>query len=213
MKKVNYFSGMRVRPEDLNTEQAYFEERIDTNMSVISNKGVVVDATLPDGTLLKYPYVWSDTKSLGVYGLIAYDEYGECIIVEPNFTKIDSDGDGQHDANYIDELIKKLLDLGCKNVVLTGVSYCEGKTGVVVVENGKYSYYEHEKLSNSCHGTGDIYASAFVGSMLCGKTGIQSAKIAADFTVDAIKETAKDKSQWYGARFEPVLQNLINYLK
>ncbi len=135
----------------------------------------------------------------------------------PNITEAcfltDMEYKEDYSRTYIDELIKKLLDLGCKNVVLTGVSYCKGKTGVVVVEDGKYSYYEHEKLSNSCHGTGDIYASAFVGSMLCGKTGIQSAKIAADFTVDAIKETAKDKSHWYGARFEPVLQNLINYLK
>lgn len=135
----------------------------------------------------------------------------------PNITEAcfltDMEYKEDYSRTYIDELIKKLLDLGCKNVVLTGVSYCDGKTGVVVVEDGKYSYYEHDKLSNSCHGTGDIYASAFVGSMLCGKTGIQSAKIAADFTVDAIKETAKDKSHWYGARFEPVLQNLINYLK
>lgn len=145
MKKVNYFSGMRVRPEDLNTEQAYFEERIDTNMSVISNKGVVVDATLPDGTLLKYPYVWSDTKSLGVYGLIAYDEYGECIIVEPNFTKIDSDGDGQPDTTVYSPAVSNLT-LNEDNELIDGGTKPFGynKTYTMVIRY--YSQFDEKSM-------------------------------------------------------------------
>lgn len=113
---------------------------------------------------------------------------------------------------YIDELLSGLTALGCPNVVLTGVSYAEGKTGVVVLENGIYSYYEHEKLSNSCHGTGDIYASAFVGALMRGKTAIQAAQIAADYTVECIRCTAKLPNHWYGAAFEPVLGQLIEAL-
>lgn len=118
----------------------------------------------------------------------------------------------EYDRAYIDRLLQSLSDLGCSNIVLTGVSYAPGKTGVVVLENGEYSYYEHEKLPNSCHGTGDIYASAFVGSLLRGKTAFEAAKIAADFTVECIKETAKLDNHWYGAAFEPVLSKLINAL-
>lgn len=118
-----------------------------------------------------------------------------------------------YDKDYIDLLIKTLKEIGCKNVILTGVSYKEGKTGVVVYENNEYSYYEHEKLPNSCHGTGDIYASAFVGAFVRGKSAYDSAKIAADYTVDCINATKGDKEHWYGAKFEPVLANLINYLK
>jgi pyridoxine kinase len=118
-----------------------------------------------------------------------------------------------YDKEYIDLLIKTLKEIGCKNVILTGVSYKEGKTGVVVYENNEYSYYEHEKLPNSCHGTGDIYASAFVGAFVRGKSAYDSAKIAADYTVDCINATKGDKDHWYGAKFEPVLANLINYLK
>ena len=118
-----------------------------------------------------------------------------------------------YDKEYIDLLIKTLKEIGCKNVILTGVSYMEGKTGVVVYENNEYSYYEHEKLPNSCHGTGDIYASAFVGAFVRGKSAYDSAKIAADYTVDCINATKGDKEHWYGAKFEPVLANLINYLK
>ena len=53
-------------------------------------------------------------------------------------------------------------------MIFTGVSYAPGKTGIVVLENGVYSYYEHDFLPNSCHGTGDIYASAFVGALVRG---------------------------------------------
>ena len=118
----------------------------------------------------------------------------------------------EYDRAYIDSLLQGLTDLGCKNVVLTGVSYAPGKTGVVVLENGVYAYYEHDRLSNSCHGTGDIYASAFVGALVRGNTAYDAARIAADYTVECIKETAKHDNHWYGAAFEPVLMKLIQAL-
>ena len=118
-----------------------------------------------------------------------------------------------YDREYIEALLAGLINIGCKNVILTGVSYNEGKTGVVVFENGEYSYYEHEKLPNSCHGTGDIYASAFVGALVRGKSAFDSAKIAADYTVECIKATAKEENHWYGAAFEPQLNKLIDSLK
>lgn len=119
----------------------------------------------------------------------------------------------EYDRSYIDRLLSALTGLGCPNVILTGVSYAEGRTGVVVYENGNYAYYEHEKLPNSCHGTGDIYASAFVGALMRGKTAYDAAKIAADYTVDCIKTTASIENHWYGAAFEPVLGKLIEMLK
>ena len=140
----------------------------------------------------------------------------EADFVVPNITEAcfltDMEYRTEYDRAYIDDLLNGLTDLGCKNVVLTGVSYNPGKTGVVVLENGVYAYYEHDKLSNSCHGTGDIYASAFVGALVRGKTAYEAAKIAADYTVECIKETAKHDNHWYGAAFEPVLMTLIQAL-
>ena len=118
----------------------------------------------------------------------------------------------EYDRAYIDELLAALTALGCKNIILTGVSYAPGKTGVVVYENGSYAYYEHEKRPNSCHGTGDIYASAFVGALIRGKTAYDAARIAADYTVACIKATAEEENHWYGAKFEPVLPKLIQAL-
>ena len=119
----------------------------------------------------------------------------------------------EYDRSYIDALIEKLTALGCKNVILTGVSYTAGRTGIVVFENGEYAYYEHELLPNSCHGTGDIYASAFVGALVRGKTAFDAAAIAANYTMECIRYTATLNDHWYGAAFEPVLGKLIDALK
>ena len=118
----------------------------------------------------------------------------------------------EYDREYIDKLIKGLKDLGSKNIILTGVSYAKGKTGVVVYENDKYSYYEHDKLPNSCHGTGDIYASSFVGLKLNGKSTYDASRLAADYTVECIRQTASEPNHWYGAKFEPALKTLIEFL-
>lgn len=114
-----------------------------------------------------------------------------------------------YDRAYVDELIAKLIAGGVKNVILTGVSYREGRTGVVVYENGEYKYYEHVKISKGCHGTGDVYASAFVGAFMQGKSAFDAAKIAADYTVRCIEATQDDASHWYGVKFEAVLHELI----
>lgn len=118
----------------------------------------------------------------------------------------------EYDSDFINELIEKLCALGAKNVILTGVSYKEGHTGVVVFENGESNYYEHKQIAGGIHGTGDIYASAFVGAKLRGKTAFESAKIAADYVVECILESKKDPDHTYGARFEPVLGKLIEML-
>ena len=118
----------------------------------------------------------------------------------------------EYDAAYISGLIEKLCALGAKNVVLTGVSYAEGRTGVVVFENGESRYYEHAQIAGGVHGTGDIYASAFVGAKLRGKTAYEAAAVAADYVVECILESRKDPDHTYGARFEPVLGKLIEKL-
>ena len=117
-----------------------------------------------------------------------------------------------YDEEYIYGLVEKLREKGCKNIILTGVSFNYGKTGIIVATD-KIEYYEHKKLPNSCHGTGDIYASVFVGAMMKGKSPYKSAKIAGDFVVDCIKTTEKVDNHWYGAVFEPLIYKLSKKLK
>ncbi|MBQ7953759.1 MAG: pyridoxamine kinase [Clostridia bacterium] len=145
-------------------------------------------------------------------GLCSKADYLIPNITEASFLT-DMEYKTEYDKAYIDELIEKMCALGAKNIILTGVSYEKGKTGVVVFENGEYSYYEHIFLPNSCHGTGDIYASAFVGALVRGKTAYKAAKIAADYTVECIKATAEEENHWYGAKFEPVIGKLIKLIE
>lgn len=117
-----------------------------------------------------------------------------------------------YDRQYIDDLIARLIKNKDKTVILTGVGFDADSTGVMVYEAGETKYYKHEKISNGCHGTGDIYASAFAGAFLKGKSSYDAAVIAADYTVECIKETIPDETHWYGAKFEPVLGSLIKKL-
>lgn len=114
-----------------------------------------------------------------------------------------------YDEEYILKLSEGLVRLGAKTVVLTGVSYSPETTGVSVYANGQISYYAHRKISKGSHGTGDVYASSFVGALLRGKSPFDSAKIAADYTVQCIENTIPDDSHWYGVKFETALPQLI----
>ena len=169
----------------------------------------VVDPAMADNGKLYYGFDMGFVESMK--GLCAKADYVMPNITEASFlTGVEYKE--EYDRAYVDLLLEKLTALGCKNIIFTGISYEPGKTGVVVLEDGKYSYYEHEKLANSCHGTGDIYASAFVGSLMRGKTAFEAAKIAADYALECIKKTAELDNHWYGAAFEPVLGKLISAL-
>lgn len=110
-----------------------------------------------------------------------------------------------YDEEYTDMLTDKLLSLGAKSVVLTGVSYDADSTGVLVRDKGEKKYYRHARIPQSFHGTGDIYSSAFSGMLINGRDIYDAAKIAADFTVRCIENTAGDPEHWYGVKFEPCL--------
>ena len=118
-----------------------------------------------------------------------------------------------YDESYIDQVLAALHGMGIKTVVLTGVSYRPEETGVLISDGQRTHYYRHKKLSRSYHGTGDIYASAFVGSWIGGKTMKEAAQIAADYACECIRATINDESHWYGTKFEAALPYLIDALR
>lgn len=119
----------------------------------------------------------------------------------------------RYDRAYIDNLTSRLLEAGAKTVVLTGVSFREESTGIIVAARSGTEYYEHRRLPQGSHGTGDVFASAFVGAYLRGKTPLKAAGIAGEYTVRCIENTVGDASHWYGVKFEPVLPYYIESLK
>lgn len=173
------------------------------------NSLLIVDPAMADNGKL-YPG-FTDEFVTAMAGLCARADY-----VVPNITEAvmmcGMEYKTAHTREYIDEIIARLTAMGVKSLILTGVSYREGTTGVVVYENNEYRYYEHKLLPNSCHGTGDIYASAFVGAITRGRDAYTSAMIAADFVMECIKRTADEDNHWYGAVFETELGKLIKML-
>ncbi len=180
----------------------------DIYSSVCKKDGLlIVDPAMADNGKL---YVGFDMEFVeAMKGLCAKADY-----IIPNITEAclltGLDYRTEYDKEYIDAIINGLVKIGCKNIILSGVSYSEDKIGIVVYENGSQSYYEHERQGKGCHGTGDIYASAFVGALVRGKDAYTAAKIAADYTVECIKSTQEEVNHWYGAKFEPSLIKLIN---
>lgn len=138
-------------------------------------------------------------------------------IVLPNITEAaimtGTEYKEEYDESYVLELLNKMRAIGMKTIVMTGISYDKDSTGVLIYENDTIQYYKHEKLEKSSHGTGDIFASAFVGSHLSGKSLYDSAKIAANFVLNAMKSTQGDDNHWYGVKFETCLPDLIDSLR
>ena len=134
-------------------------------------------------------------------------------IILPNITEAclitDTEYKAEYDEEYVNALVDKMVSMGAKTIILTGVSYDSDTTGVLVYENGESTLYSLKKIANGCHGTGDIYASAFTGALLRGHSAYESAKIAADYVVKCIENTQGDEDHWYGAKFEGVLPELI----
>lgn len=169
----------------------------------------IVDPAMADNGVLYS--IFNDEYVAAMRGLCASAD-----ILIPNITEAcflaNAEYKETYDEAYIKDLLEKLSQLGAKTIVLTGVSYAPNKTGVIVYENGNIRYYEHNKVSKGCHGTGDIYASAFTGALMNDKDIFEAAKIAADYTVKCIINTQGDESHWYGAKFETALRDLIDML-
>ena len=137
-------------------------------------------------------------------------------IIVPNITEAcfmtGSEYKSEYDEDYVKELLVKLSELGAKISILTGVSFAKGKTGVMGYdrETKEFSYYEHDKLPQSFHGTGDIFSSTCVGAMMNGMEWKEAVKVAADYTAECIRLTLEDPSKpWYGVNFEQAIPYLV----
>ena len=173
----------------------------------------IVDPAMADHGQLYYGFDEAFAKEMATL-------CGAADIIIPNITEaafmtgVSYIGEG-YDQHYIRDLIDRLIALGANTVVLTGVTFDDKQLGVAVFTKGdkEITYYFHEKLAKGCHGTGDIYSSAFVGALMRGKTVAEAAQIAADFTLAGMKATQGDEAHWYGTKFEKALPVLMDALK
>ena len=113
------------------------------------------------------------------------------------------------DEGYVNSLVEALP---CDKVVLTGVGFDGKTTGAMVKDGPLLTHVAHRKVGGSCHGTGDIFAACFAGCLMQGKSMVEAAQIAGEFTALAIAETVANPVHWYGVKFETVLPELMRRL-
>lgn len=120
------------------------------------------------------------------------------------------------DEKEQERIIQELMKLGCKNVILTGISSKSDSIGAVCCTgaNKTISRIEGEKINASFHGTGDLFASVVTGGMANEMNLEQAVELAVNYVRETIKETVhtieKDKTDSkYGVCFEKTIPYLI----
>ncbi len=114
------------------------------------------------------------------------------------------------------EIANELSQFTKKHVILKGDNHKENELGMIVLNKDQADDVEtvyNEKIDYVSHGTGDVFASSFVGSVLNGKSPSDASKIAGEFTKRSIEETIDDPTHSYGVKFEKVIPEIQNFLK
>lgn len=122
----------------------------------------------------------------------------------------------EYDESYIRSLLQKLVGLGAKRAVLTGVSFQKDKLGAMAYDGatGAYFSYFNDRVPESFHGTGDIFSACTVGAMMRGLPLQDALRLAVDFTLHCIRVTTADPAHsWYGVEFERAIPMLVERLK
>ena len=141
-------------------------------------------------------------------------------IIVPNLTEAalllgEPCREGPYTPEFVKGALRGLAALGPKSVVLTGVWSVPEKLGCASFDaaTGEFRTEETEHISGSYHGTGDVFASALLASLMNGLSLEKSAQTAADFTAGSIRRTRDAGTDVrFGVDFEAGLPELMRRL-
>ncbi|HHT66057.1 MAG: pyridoxamine kinase [Caldicoprobacterales bacterium] len=141
-------------------------------------------------------------------------------IIVPNITEAvlmldEPYQEGPYTADYIETLLRKLGEIGAKQVVLTGVHFDDKQLGAAAYdcETGEVEYSFAGWIEGYYHGTGDVFGSALVAALLRGFDLPEATEEAVRFTVGSIARTkAAGTDIRFGVNFESGLEELATRL-
>lgn len=171
---------------------------------------VVIDPVMADNGVLYKTYTAAMCE--GMKSLMAAADY-----VTPNLTEACVLTDTQYDpAKTSFDDIKKLAAgikaLGAKNVIITGIERGD-KLFNCILDGSGYSERAVRLLPYRMHGTGDLFASVFVGGLMTGHSLFESVDSAAAFVPFAMeKSQSYEDAHRRGVCFEPYLHMLAGGL-
>lgn len=168
---------------------------------------LIVDPAMADNGRL---YAGFDDR----YVTAMTDLCGRADVLLPNVTEAAILAGIPYEENPREDYGERLLKgMNAKGVVLTGIGSAPDETGALVRWEGSLQRISHPMIPHSFHGTGDIFASCFVGAFMRGKSFFEAAEIACRFVYGCVRKTYENPAHQYGVKFETVLPELIENLK
>ena len=124
--------------------------------------------------------------------------------------------EGPQDPAFIRELLEGLQGLGQQQTVLTGVMPEEGCIGAAAMDcrTGDVVQVVRPRLPVAMCGTGDVFASAFIGAQMNGRSLEEALGIAEDFVCGGIRRTLERQPDLRrGVNFEEGLGEYIRMVR
>ncbi len=202
------YSGFLGSFEQLELVGEFFE-RFKTEDNVI-----LVDPVMADnGQMYK---IFSPEFAKGMAGLCRYADILVPNITEACFLLDETYVEGPYTKAYIENLLKKLTQLGPNKIVLTGAFFDEHNLGAATYDKstGSIDYVFAPRIPGYFHGTGDVFGSALLAAYLNGFSLSDSAGIAVRYTTGSINRTYLAGTDIrFGVDFERGIPDLLKELK
>ncbi len=132
-----------------------------------------------------------------------------CFLTETSYDFVNSLSDKEKfEKIYL--MCQKLFDNEIKTVIVTGIGCENGKIANMSADKSGYKTIITRKAGGSYSGTGDIFASIVLGSLLNGCSCYESVKKAAEFVTEVLinsYESIKDRN--YGIPYQQFLSKLL----
>lgn len=184
----------------------------------------IIDSRLrPDGLVFVDPAMADNGEFYSVFDQEFADKMGELCelgdFILPNTTEacflLHKPWKPDFSKEEMIEMANELSDFTRRFVILKGYENENHEMGMIVLDKQESTLdiVYNDKVDYISHGTGDVFASAFVGSVMVGKSPSEAAKVAGEFTKRAIEMTVGDETHTYGVKFEQVIPELYDLLK
>ncbi len=137
-------------------------------------------------------------------------------IISPNISEAMLLADGKCTHDYTKEnaerIIPKLADISDK-LIITGINSGSEILTIGTDKNGE-TVKSSKIIEGIFYGTGDVFASSFIGSYLDGLPFDRAIAFAEDFVQECIMNTLPEREKyWYGINFEKCLGTLADFYR
>lgn len=135
---------------------------------------------------------------------------GESVLAEKNALPGTKICNQQTTEKETEEMLNRLMDLGPKTALLTGVCLKDRHVNAWMTEDGKMQMIGYEPVHASFPGTGDLFASVLTGALTKEMAFADAVRLATDYVRETMLHTVDCKTEpVYGVQLEQTLPKLL----